>query len=149
MDCISSFRFWMGCHGAPTPKLSRCWSSELKVVYGLIKKMSPELRKRLARAPKTATAWYDPRTGKIRVNGNPEALKRSQEYPSGYSRTILHAYIKWLKKHSALMNLEDCESSESDSSDDESEDRWDDCKLHEVLTFLSSTCDLEFRSFFG
>ena len=139
-ESILSLRYWMGTFGGDTMKLSGARSDNIDVIAPLLRTMTPAVKQQLSTtSEKTYTAWYDIRDGKIKVDGNPDALKRTQVYPLGYCRTVTHAWLTWRNRQPLHFGMDADESSDSDISSCDG-DSWSDCELTPAVQHLSNLC---------
>lgn len=118
---------WMGMWGAETPKSSFLFG-HLPNKHRLSKKLD---RTKFA---KSSTCRHEQRDDGIKVTGNREALKKTQEYPKGYTDAVARLYMQ-----NRMSITDDCSGSSSSESDyeDIQPDTWEDEDLSQVEAALS------------
>ena len=129
----ASFRFkiqyvytWMGMFGHPCCKGSFLWGTP-PWTFALKRKMSKERKAEISESLTYTT--HDEFSGKKKVYGRKDTMKRSQEYPKGYTDCLAMHYINNEADFNRRMLAEEQGSSSESDYSRSIADSWGDCEL--------------------
>ena len=101
---------WMGMFGAPTPKPTRIFTTDLAAIIGLKRTMPQHIREKLFHdgAPKATYSYF--KDGRVKTQPNVKVMKESQKYPEQYGREVICEYLSWRAKQPSLVDIESSDS---------------------------------------